>query len=242
MDIAFCVKCGQNVHECCIEAWKRSQTQQINERDRPQQPRCPMCRAIWLTDPSLSQLDIKTELDPEAIQIYLDYLYTSTIRITDSISTMGDAYNLRLLKLWAVASVVQDNTFKTVVITSFFDEAKARFWTDSVKWAFVDRKGNNEICDFIIDITLAYIEPGWFKSEGGRWPEVFVRELADAAMVRWGQRKTFAEQKKAWMAKLGVETEEKNGEGPILASVWRDESRAAYLDRINQEASSGRYL
>jgi hypothetical protein len=233
---------GQNVHEACIEMWKRSQTQQVNDRDRPQQPRCPMCRAIWLSDPSLSQLDINSELDPESVHTYLDWLYTSALSIDDSISPMIDAFNLQLLKLWAVATAVEDDSFKAIVITKFFDEAKARFWTESVKWAFVDRNCNNEIRDFIIDITLAYIEPGWFKKEGGHWPEVFVREMADAAMVRWSQKKTFAEQRKSWMVKLGVETEEKKKETPVSASVWRDESRAAYLDRVNQEASSGRYL
>jgi hypothetical protein len=185
---------------------------------------------------------MKSELDPEAVQTYLDWLYTSNLHIDDNISSMVHAFNLQLLKLWAIAAAVEDESSRIAVITKFFDEAKARFWHESVKWAFVDRKGNNEIRDFIIDITLAYIEPGWFKSEGGRWLEIFVRELADAAMVRWGQRKTFAEQKNAWMVKLGVEIEERKGEAPVSASVWRDESRAAYLDRINQEASSGRYL
>jgi hypothetical protein len=201
-----------------------------------------MCRAIWLSDPSLSQLDIKSELDPEAVHIYLEWLYSSDLRIDDSISPMGDAFNLQLLKLWAVATVFEDENFKAVVVTKFFDEAKARFWTESVKWAFVDRKCGNEIRDFIIDIILAYIEPGWFKSEAKHWPDIFVRELADAAMVRWSQKKSFVEQKKAWMVKLGVETEEEKGEAPVSASVWRDENRAAYLDRVNQEASSGCYL
>jgi hypothetical protein len=201
-----------------------------------------MCRATWLTDPSLSQLDIKSELDPEAVQAYLDWLYTSDLRIDETIPKTDDAFNLHLLKLWAVAAVVQDENFKTLVITTFFDEAKARFWTDSVKWAFVNRKGNNEIRDFIIEISLAYIEPGWFKKEGSRWPEAFVRELADAAMVRWEQRKSFAEQKKMWMRKLNFEDEEEQEEARASCGVWRDENRAAYLDRINQEASSGRYL
>jgi hypothetical protein len=242
-DLSFCVKCGQNIHEVCIEAWKRTSAQRVNERDpRPQQTRCPMCRATWLTDPSLSQLDIKSELDPEAIQVYLDWLYTSNLRIDETIPKTDDAFNLHLLKLWAVAAVVQDEAFKAIAIATFFDEAKARFWTDSVEWAFVDRKGNNEIREFILDITLAYIEPGWFKKEGSRWPEAFVRELADAAMVRWTQRKSFAEQKKAWMKKLNVGDEEEVEETRSSSGVWRDENRAAYLDRINREASSGRYL
>ena len=200
-----------------------------------------MCRAIWLTDPSLSQLEIKSELDPEAIQLYLDYLYTSTLRIDESVNRAVDAFNLRLLKLWAVANAVRDDDFKALVVTTFFDEAKARFWTDSVKWAFVDRKCDKEIRDFVIDITLAYIEKGWFTREAKHWPEVFVMELADAAMVRWGKRKSFGEQKKIWMQRLGVEDEEEEAPPPS-SCVWRDENRAAYLDRINQEASKDCFL
>jgi hypothetical protein len=56
----------------------------------------------------------------------------------------------------------------------------------------VERKCDEEIRDFIIDVSLAYIEPGWFKKWSKTLPEAFVSELANVAnvaMVRWIDRK-----------------------------------------------------
>ncbi|KAI4697250.1 uncharacterized protein J4E84_000377 [Alternaria hordeiaustralica] len=200
-DISFCAKCGQNVHEVCMEAWKRSST---TSSKKELIPTCPMCRASWENESLLNQLDIESELDAEATQIYLDWLYTSTLHISAKVSRVTDAFNLVILKLWTVANAVEDPVFKSQVIATYFAEARARFWKESVKWAFVDRKCDEEIRAFVIDISLAYIEPGWFKSEGKNWPEAFVSELADAAMVRWGDRKDGRTTRKMWMEKLSV--------------------------------------
>ena len=185
------------------------------------------------------------ELDAEAVQVYLDWLYTSNLQIRPTLSRKTDAFNLAILKLWAVANAIEDKTFKSVVITTFFTKARARFWTESVKWAFIERKGDDEVRDFVLTVSLTYIGPGWFSKEGKAWPGEFVRELADVAMTRWKERASFAELRSAWMGKVnteGWEEEEEEGgfvtksKGKVSASiaasgVWRDGGQTAHFDQ-----------
>ncbi|KAF1839639.1 hypothetical protein BDW02DRAFT_604131 [Decorospora gaudefroyi] len=226
-DLTFCHQCGQNMHELCLEAWKRTATSTPNPRTpRPpptHQPNCPMCRAPWKNDPLLTHLviDHAFYLDAESLQLYLDWLYSARLCISAQISRKTDAFNLVVLKLWGVATAVQDDAFKAVVVSTFFEEARARFWTESVQWAFVLRRCEDEVREFILEVSLVYIEPGWFAKEAGVWPSVFVRQLADVAMVNWAERKSFGELKKVWLDKLGgvgeeaevVEEEEEEEEG-----------------------------
>lgn len=121
---------------------------------------CPTCRASWKNKSLPNQLDIESELDAEATQIYLDWLYTSTLHISAKVSRVTDAFNLVILKLWTVANAVEDLVFKSQVIATYFAEARVRFWKESVKWAFLEHKCDDEIRAFIIDISLAYIKPG----------------------------------------------------------------------------------
>ncbi|KAF1934686.1 hypothetical protein EJ02DRAFT_489888 [Clathrospora elynae] len=189
-DLAFCLKCGQNIHEVCIEAWKRSSS--AHGKHHPPLT-CPMCRAPWKNETLLTHLTVEAALDPTAVHAYLDWLYTHTLNIDQALSRKLDAFNVQVLALWAVAAAVQDAAFKSVVISTDFAEARARFWVDSVKWAFVGRRGNDEIRDYVIDIFMAYMEPGWFKKHAEKWPGTFVRELFDVAMMGWGARKSFGE-------------------------------------------------
>lgn len=198
-DITFCVECGQNVHESCIESWKRSPVHSGSEKPAPT---CPMCRALWKNEPLLKYLSVEDDLDVDGVQGYLDWLYSGSLRIDRSISPKTDDFNLFLLKSWAVAAAVKDDDFTAEIIAMFFAEARARFWTASVTWAFVERKGNDDIRNFIILVFMVYVEPGWFKKEAARWLDAFVRELADVAMVTWGGRKTFEELKKEWLQKM----------------------------------------
>jgi hypothetical protein len=141
-------------------------------------------------------------LDADAVHTYLDWLYTNTLRIPSTIPRNTDSFNVALLKCWAVASAVEDESFKTTVITTFFNEAKARFWSESIKWAFVDECGNDEIKQSIIEIFMMFMEPGWFKEQGAEWPDVFVREVADTALEKGKGKKSFAVLKREWLRKL----------------------------------------
>ncbi|RMZ70247.1 E3 ubiquitin- ligase Zswim2 [Pyrenophora seminiperda CCB06] len=201
-DISFCSKCGQNIHEACIEAWKRSCGHTLH-KEIP--GTCPLCRTSWKNDPLLKRMTVEKELDAEAVQAYLDWLYTSCLPIAPSLSRKTDEFNLVMLKLWAVANAVEDETFKSIVMTTYFKDAKVSFGAESVKWAFVERKSDAQIREFVLDVSLVYITPGWFTKQGKDWPDEFLRALADAAMVGWQERKSFAELKEIWMQKLGKE-------------------------------------
>ncbi|KAF7681379.1 hypothetical protein GT037_000355 [Alternaria burnsii] len=184
-DISFCAKCGQNIHEVCIQAWKRSFTASVDEDSLPT---CPMCRASWKNDPPLDHLDLKPGLDPEAVQTYLDWLYTSAPHIPSQISSSKNASSLVMLKLWTVANAIEDPSFKAKVIITYFTKDPIPFPACSLKWAFVERKRDDEIREFIIDLGLEFIKPGVFKKASKIWPGAFIGELADAAMVRWRDR------------------------------------------------------
>jgi hypothetical protein len=192
---------------------------------------------------------MESELDAEAVQIYLDWLYTCTLRISSKICRRTEDFHWMLLKLWAVANAVKDLNFEATVINIYFAEPHALWNTETVEWAFVGRKCDNEIRDFIIDVFVCHIRPGWFKDRSKDWPEAFVSELADAAMVRWGDRKDYMVLKKNWIKKLGVELGvesdeeftaplgEKKGSTFAVPNARRDYHRAADLDRATSGAT-----
>lgn len=108
-------------------------------------PTCPMCRANWKDDPLLRSIQIKEELDVKAVQAYVDWLYIRQLVISDEVERTSDKFNVAVLKCWAVAAAMQDDKFRDEVVKMWFDEAEARFWSDSIKWAFVEKCGVKEI-------------------------------------------------------------------------------------------------
>jgi hypothetical protein len=204
-DIAYCVTCGKNIHELCIKDWKRKSDQQPG--DRPP-PTCPMCRATWKNEPLLKHLTLDDDLDAQAVQMYLDWLYSTDLRVPSSVSRDSDAFNVALLECWAVAGAVDDHAFKTVVIKTYFTEAGVQFWDESINWAFEDGYGNEEICRFVIDVFMTYMEPGWFRDESKGWPDGFVREVAERAWEGCRTRKSYKDVKREWLGRLQEEEEE----------------------------------
>jgi hypothetical protein len=166
-----------------------------------------MCRATWKSEPLLKYLSIEDKLDAEAVQGYIDWLYSASLRVAPEISRRSDLFNLALLKCWAVASAVDDECFKRVVISTFFKDARAGFSSDSINWAFVEGHANEEIEGFVIEVFMAFIKPGWFGGRGDIWPENFVRVLADKALEGMVRRKGYTEVRRKWLrgAKEGVE-------------------------------------
>ncbi|KAH7393862.1 hypothetical protein DE146DRAFT_110285 [Phaeosphaeria sp. MPI-PUGE-AT-0046c] len=203
-DIAFCAACGQNIHAGCIERWK--QRQRVGDAEKDTLPTCPMCRATWKEEPLLKSRSVREEVDAGAVQMYIDWLYTRTLRVPAGTSRNSDAFNVALLKCWAVAAAMRDEVFKNAVVGTFFDEAKARFWSDSVKWTFVEDCKVKEIKDFVMEVFLAFMEPGWFREESARWPEVFVREVGES-LLEDGRMKGYEEIKSRWLEKLGSDQE-----------------------------------
>ncbi|KAF3049991.1 hypothetical protein E8E11_008249 [Didymella keratinophila] len=179
-EITFCDKCGQNFHEVCIAKWRL-------ERLRTFQPMtCPMCRGRW-TDrsrPDIEHLKIKQELDGQAVQVYLDWLYSGTVRIDDSIPRTNDDFNVVLLQCWEVSDAMGDETFREAVIQEFFGEAEAHFWAKSIDYAFVDGKGSEATRDFVMDVFLTGVPNDWFKTESEKWPKTFAQKLADHCLKK----------------------------------------------------------
>jgi hypothetical protein len=62
-DTTFCQDdCGQNLHQKCLEQWKR-----IN----PHRIACPMCRKVWSQKVD-GVVDVGKNLDPKDVQLYLE--------------------------------------------------------------------------------------------------------------------------------------------------------------------------
>jgi hypothetical protein len=173
------------MHEACIESWKRTAIQKSDDG----LPTCPMCRATWKNEPMLKGVRIAEKLDVESVQCYIGWLYSSQLHIPTSIDRKADAFNLALLKCWAVASAMEDASFKKEVMRTFFEDAKARVWRESVQWVFVEGWANEEIRGFVVKVFMAFVKPGWFKEQADMWPDEFVRVLADKALERMERKK-----------------------------------------------------
>jgi hypothetical protein len=132
-DIAFHqMHCdGHSVHQDCIDAWKAM---------NPEASSCSMCEAIQVSLPSIVSLPSEIDLDPKAVQLYIDWLYADTIRVDPDVAVESDDYNVCLLRAWSVASAAQDKDFKHALIAhlvSQFDEQKnAGFGATSITYAF----------------------------------------------------------------------------------------------------------
>lgn len=186
-----------------------------------------MCRVSWKHEPLLKYIAVEGDLDAEAVQIYCDWLYTSTLVIPAAISRHSDAFNLAVLQCWAVADAMQDLTFKAEVVELYFCEARVQFGTSSVAWVFVQNKKNEEIMAFVRDVCLVYLKPGWFVDEAGKWPDEFVRELADEVLRRCAERRSLADVKRDWLIRT---------ERPEAGNAEHDEEiEAADVETGNDE-------
>jgi hypothetical protein len=179
-DITFCEKCGQNFHEDCIDKWTAARTGANGPAT------CPMCRGQWTprSSSNLECLRVEQELDGQAVQLYLHWLYSGTITIDASVCRTDDEFNVVLLQCWEVSDAVDDESFRDAVIRTFFNEAEAHFWSKSINFAFVGGKGSDPMREFVMDIFLTRIGNNWFETKSRRWPKTFVRKLADHCMKK----------------------------------------------------------
>lgn len=113
--------------------------------DEHQLPTCPMCRANWKDEPLLRSIHVQENLDPVAVQGYVDWLYTRKVVISDDVLRTTDKFNVAVLKCWAVAAAMGDGAFGDELVRLWFEEAEARFWSESVKWVFVEECGVKDI-------------------------------------------------------------------------------------------------
>jgi hypothetical protein len=171
-------------------------------------PTCPMCRATWKNEPMLKEVRIEKRLDAESVQAYIAWLYSSHLTIPHTIDRKSDSFNLALLKCWAVASAMEDTCFKKVVLTTFFADAKARVWRESVHWAFVEGWADEEIRRFVVEVFMAFIKPGWFGEQADMWPDKFARVLADKALEGMERKMGYKDVRNKWLGKAKDTDEE----------------------------------
>jgi hypothetical protein len=150
----------------------------------------------------LKGVRIGEKLDAESVKCYIGWLYSSKLHIPVEINRKSDAFNLVLLKCWAAASAMEDVCFKEEVLRTFFEDAKARFWRESVYWAFVEGCAKEEIRKFVVEMSMAFVKPGWFEEQGGMWPDKFVRVLADKALEGMVGKMGYKDVKNKWVEKL----------------------------------------
>jgi len=161
-----------------------------------------MCRSAWKSDAPSRTLELDGKLDVEAVQIYLDWLYTGAVRIPASVSRATDAFNVLVLKCWAVAESLGDIAFRNDVVSLFFEEADVQFWKESVEWAFGEGNADEEVRGFVVEVFLAHVDVGWFKNESREWPAQFVGEVAEMMLgVVEGREKRmrFGDIKAVWL-------------------------------------------
>ena len=91
-DITFCgTQCGQNMHQHCVDEWMKT-----NDEAKT----CPMCRTAWKTrrPSTIAVLPSKVGLKSKALQLYIDWLYTDTLRVDPDVAPESDDYNIHLLQ------------------------------------------------------------------------------------------------------------------------------------------------
>ncbi|KAJ4365598.1 hypothetical protein N0V83_008218 [Neocucurbitaria cava] len=181
-DITFCsAKCGKNMHLKCMKAWrKRSQAEKPRRR-----PTCPMCRSYWKQRTDGVVL-IHEELDRNAVQLYIDWLYSGKLQVDEKFNRSSDEYNVQLLKGWTVSSTFKDVTFTYAIIAEYLSwEVKYSpspyFGPDAAKYAFEDQDIGS-MKRFVVDAFLVDIEDGWSESNATGFPPAFVRAVCVAAV------------------------------------------------------------
>lgn len=182
-DITFCQgSCGQNPHEHCIAQWNSA---------RAGPAACPLCREIW-EQRTEDLIEVDKVLDDSAVQVYLDWLYTRTIRVDPGINRESDDCNVQLLKAWRVSVVMADHKFQEAIIAEHIsrlvDGTNKGFRIEAVSYAY-DHDMNFYMWQFVVDSVLAGANTPWFDNSAEKFPVLFIRDLCVAAMSKRSGKK-----------------------------------------------------
>jgi hypothetical protein len=178
-DITFCRSgCGQNIHEKCIEAWKKSQAGP---------PRCPMCRKFWKLKPE-DLIEVEGEVvDREIARAYVNWLYTEKIHISRSYHHTDDDFNVQLLKAWRFAHISEDDSFKHAIIAKFVSSVEsgdnAGLGYHSIFYAYEEERWEvDSMPQFIVDACLMHPDFDAMDELFEEFPTDFTKELCLRAM------------------------------------------------------------
>jgi hypothetical protein len=96
--------CGANFHRSCLDEWRRR---------GPRGPfRCPMCRAIW-NRPTV-ELHRLRNIDAQAFEIYINWLYTSSISVPTDDPTFEELFH-RLLTALEFSDQIREPSFQQAI-------------------------------------------------------------------------------------------------------------------------------
>ncbi|KAF2130085.1 hypothetical protein P153DRAFT_315711 [Dothidotthia symphoricarpi CBS 119687] len=185
--ITFCrAECGQNIHEKCIERWQRSQNGPTT---------CPICRKAWKAGTE-EMISLDDELDRDAVQLYLDWLYTGNLLVDEpDEDDEHEDINLPLLMAWTVSRAVDDKNFKHAIIAEMVSRTRSfnyAFWFESMAYAF-EKHPDEEMKEFLVESFLTCMESGWFKEWADLFPNSFVQAIGEALFDGMTQKPKYAE-------------------------------------------------
>lgn len=169
-DVTYCKECGQNLHTACMSKWLRNSKT------------CPMCRAEWMTKTACPTTKY-TALDPEAFEVYYQWLYSARFPIYNADKKDPDARCLRLLKSHLLGSKLDDAIFQKAVVKEIIRTAlsnTAVIRCTAVRYAYKSTTGPCILREFMVDMYAICAPSTSLKDES--FPHEFVRDLAQALL------------------------------------------------------------
>jgi hypothetical protein len=171
-DVTFCrASCGQNVHEKCMEQWIAM----------PGPTKCPLCQKSWRQDvENLIALD--DELDTDAVQTYLDWLYMGTLHFS-VLERHSNEFDISILEAWRVATVIQDIGFQQALAAEHITDVQSGinpgFMSTAIEYAFGE-EGTKTMRKFVIDMFLAEGKShvaDFLDYHGQKLPNLFLSQI-----------------------------------------------------------------
>jgi hypothetical protein len=182
-DVTFCREgCGQNLHEKCMDTWKKSHTA----------AKCPMCRKTWKTDLK-NVITLDEKLDQEGMQIYVNWLYSGNLHIYKA-DLSDQAYNLLLLKGLAVSEALGNDKFKHAIIAEYVSsiesEGNLGFDLECFEYAYYEHSDWPMRC-FMVDAFLVDPDLDNIGEIAQEYPTQFMQDLCIAAvkLLKAGMKK-----------------------------------------------------
>ena len=103
----YCKGCGQNLHYHCIEKCVPK--------------RCPYCREMWSSNPQTVDCP---KLEADGFNVYFTWLNQGSIPSYKADEDDLDERTTRLLKAWRVATQLDDNEFRDVILKHIGEDYK----------------------------------------------------------------------------------------------------------------------
>jgi hypothetical protein len=128
----------------------------IDPRTRPHLT-CPMCRNDW-HQASEELVTLEESLDPDAVQMSLDWLYTGRLQFPKNAQCFRHDHAITIFKAWTVSDVMQDAAFRHDLVADIMSKTLTEFPANAMEYIFVT-KSSRTMRRFFVDLMLASHEP-----------------------------------------------------------------------------------